>query len=78
MSFLGLINCTKKIARKATKARWGIRSGGKKNLRSGPVLLARSKGASMGRAHRDFVVEGVVEIGPRTDFFALEEPTSEH
>jgi hypothetical protein len=32
----------------------------------------------MGRARRDFVVEGVVEVGLRTDFFALEEPTSEH
>ncbi len=27
---------------------------------------------------RDFAVERVVEVGPRTDFFALEEPTSEH
>ncbi len=32
----------------------------------------------MGRARRDLVLEGVVELGPRTDFFALEEPTSEH
>ncbi len=32
----------------------------------------------MRRARRDFVVEGVVEVKPRTDFFALEEPTSEH
>jgi hypothetical protein len=32
----------------------------------------------MGRVRRDFVVEGVVEVGPRTSFFALEEPTSEH
>jgi hypothetical protein len=32
----------------------------------------------MGRARRGFVVEGVVEVGPRTDFFALEAPTSEH
>jgi hypothetical protein len=27
---------------------------------------------------RVFAVETVVEVGPRTDYFVLEEPTSEH
>jgi hypothetical protein len=32
----------------------------------------------MRQARRIFVVEGVVEVGSRTDFLALEEGTSEH
>ena len=69
---------SKMIARKEWEAR-SERNAEKSDFRSGPVVLARSNGALMGRARRDVRgAGGIVEVGPHTDFFELEELTIEH
>lgn len=65
------------IARKVWEAR-SERNAERSDFRSGSVVLARSNGTLMGRTRRDVVLQGYSGGGPRTDFFELEELTSEH